>query len=233
MSEPFTLLARWGPRQEDREHCAARVASFLRAIRDCDDVFRRWLTLGSPAQDVDLAPAALAPLLERNRRDTDGAVIDELGFALNVWNGREDDDGANVDILCGCYSAAVANYCVVELPFDGEVERRVLRVDTLTCLIRAAVASFEPEWASVVPVDRDDEEGGAAPPVGWLTYVRVGESQLPPLPEDVRADSLGADGTLLVLAEDLASASRPDQLERARSIRDALERALGAAVSGD
>jgi hypothetical protein len=235
--ERFHLGAYWGDRRESVEKCAERSADFLAGLGACDQCFAGWFRLGESREqarahevpaNVDILRAELAA--GRNRRDTDGAVIEDLGFSLWLWNGADnDEEAAGLHIACGGYSGAVPNVCSVDLPRGGDAAERVLRGETLTCVIEAAVSSWEPDWARVISNRHLDwyldhtEDDAVKPVIGWLTYLSAGRGEVPPLPPPTRTVALAGHGTLIILTDERFSATRPDHLDQAARVREILD----------
>jgi hypothetical protein len=135
----------WGPRDESREACAARISAFLITLARQDAVLSRWFeqvfSLKQPLVPVPTTPEGLAPLLEVNRLDFGSRdVIPELGFSFSAWNGGEDGAAASVSASCGAYTPVVSNSAVVD--FDPEI---VPAADVLRGILQSAVAAFDPD----------------------------------------------------------------------------------------
>jgi hypothetical protein len=85
-----TVLTRafWGPRAEQRDAGVRTIVSLLDELRLLDDVaYSRWFPTASyPDHALTGAPSVDAAV-ERYHRDTDGSVIEEMGFLLSATNG--------------------------------------------------------------------------------------------------------------------------------------------------
>jgi hypothetical protein len=114
---------------------AARQCSIDEATEECLLVFSELIKAGfdrfflkarSKSQalknQLTLSRDVLAELLSkgRNRRDTDEAIIEDLGFSLSLWSGHDDEDETYaLNIFVGSYSKFVGNCLVLDLPNSG------------------------------------------------------------------------------------------------------------------
>jgi hypothetical protein len=135
----------WGPREEAREACAARISAFLVSLAKQDVALSQWFeqvfSLKQPRVPVPTTPEGLAPLLEVNRQDVGRRdAIPELGFSFSAWNGGDDGAAASVMTFCGAYTPVVSNSAVVD--FDPGA---VPAPDVLRDILRSAVAAFDPD----------------------------------------------------------------------------------------
>lgn len=236
MTEAYYVGAYWGQRRESVEECAARAVALLTRLASCDELFARWFTLGRSRREAlehEVRPSqeTLRELLlaGQSRRDIDRSVIDELGFGLSLWTGGKDGESANMSLSCGGYSTSVVNSCVVDLPDQGVVAERVLRVEVLARVVDAVARSLEPDWATVTSHEYRDSfakaisRSPATPLVGWLLYLAAGRGTVPPLPSPSRVVPVGSYGNLVIVTDDLFASDRPDHVEAARRVAEALE----------
>jgi len=233
MSATFYVGAYWGARREDVEPCARRLQDFLERLSDIDSQFATWFRTGRSRRDalrrrVDPTREGLTELLlaGRHRRDT-GSVMEDLGYSIGMWNGREPDAGLSVH--CGGYTAVagILNSCVVELPPMSAESEALYEVGVARSLMAAVVECWEPDWATWTSHELREslpfQTGEVI--VGWMTYLSSSllsrESRLPALPD---VEDVG-DGVLITLGGDPAAVSADDLL--------ALRHALGGAVASE
>jgi hypothetical protein len=218
MSESHYVGAYWGNRKETAEQCAQRLESLLKGLSLAGEAFSQWYEKGHSAKEalrreVRTDKDSLKGLLERgrSRRDSNGGVMEDLGFSLSIWNGSTD---AESDLIVHCASWAstpavwIPNSCVLNLPSDGPDSDRFRNVDTLVTLVDSIVRAFEPERAVVTSEDDRDIVSNANPGarmVGWLTYVDASRDRLPRLPPGVRVVSMGDSGSLIIATESLSA----------------------------
>jgi hypothetical protein len=185
------IAAHWDPRRESVRACAGRLHDFLTGLAAFADVFSRWCRKGASRRAANLEVdfrdrEALRLLLEsgRNRRDSDNAAIEELGFRVALWNCQDEPRSVGLSITCGLYSASphLRNYVVLDLP--GELGG--LREDERIADLMSVVAtSWDPEWAAAFSNEARDQQAGtsqASPVVDWALYLSEAVNGSVPLP---------------------------------------------------
>ncbi len=238
--DDLNVRARWAARQEPIEECASRAVECLRRLGECDEAFRKWFKRGMSREEalasrVEVTLEACQDLLARgrNRRDFDNTVIEELGFATSLWNGRDGDAGAGVSFACGQYPDATIlpgpNQCCVDLPYGGGAAKRVLRLGKLKCVTAAVVGSWNPDWVRVSTYAMDQAvypstyRGQMA---GWLTYASDRYGALPRLPREYETTDVEGLGSLIVIrGVGRLTAANPAHVEAVRRLSQALDRA--------
>ncbi len=101
-------------------------------------------------EPVSRDAGTLERLLERgrNRRDFGGEVIEELGYSISMWNGKE-EQAASLSVTCGGFSGRVGNVALVKasLAGDGRVglDPEGFAVEGL----RSLVEVWQPDWVTV------------------------------------------------------------------------------------
>lgn len=231
-SDGCSLGAFWGARQESVDACAERASAFLTRLSACDRIFAHWFERArSPMQAFEGAQGpdhdVLTKLLlkGRNRTDVGRNVLEDLGFSLSLWNGVKDDGDTRLGVSCGVYSPWNHNSCVIELPERVPAAERVLTVETLTCVVRATVSSWEPDWAWVVSNTHLGllELVDLKPNVGWLLYLAAARGEIPKLPPPARVVPIEGHGNLIVVTEERFSAKHPEHVEAASLVAEILE----------
>jgi hypothetical protein len=205
MFETYYLGAYWGPRPDPLESCAERFSTCLRRLGLVHELFGGWSNTGysrrTASRSVQTDPESLRDLLVagRNRRDTDGGVIDELGFSASVWNGRSPSVGFMV--TCGATSARVSNSSVLDLPEISPASQSLFEWSSAQAIITALVDAWQPDWATFSTRDlRKIQRGDPwTPVVGWMTYLGPGRP-VPGAVPDGRILKLH-DGHLVVVSE--------------------------------
>jgi hypothetical protein len=234
MLETYYVGVYWGARQETAAECARRLARFLQELAACDASFRQWYQPGrAPRGEPGLALPADDPreleaflLRGRNRADSDGRVIEELGFSGSIWNGRK--NAALVNLACGGSSPHVSNVCVMDLPAEGEPFERLVQVPTLVQVLTCMVNAWEPEWgvATSHPLsERIVPRGHRGASAGWLTYSSRRRGTVPPLPAPVRIEPVGAQGTLVIVTPERPTAHEPEHVALLSRVHERLDRA--------
>ena len=182
MNTQYILGAYWSPRQQSVDDCAERLSTFVRDLCDCDPALATWFEKGRSRQQalqtmLDAGDREVAQrLLERgrHRRDTDGGVIEELGFRVGLWNGGRSGKEASLSVGCGLFVRLpkdnLRNSVVLTLPPDLDA---LSRAETMTRIVAAAARAWEPDWAGVMSRHAMNERSFDArtPFVDWIVYV--------------------------------------------------------------
>lgn len=235
--ETYYAGAYWGPRKESPEECARRTAVFLNVLAPCDPFLAHWYKPARSLKDArkhPLMPPDVPTLTELFRRGVNrergGPAIEDLGFTFWFGNGGGNYDSADLRILCGCYSEAVSNACVLTLPTPGygASADRVLTAPVLAGAVRSMALAWDPDWAVATSdshrgLMREPSKGGAF--VGWITYLSRRLGTVPPLPAPVRIERVEDKGTLIALTPERLTASNPEHVEQGRRVSELLARA--------
>ncbi|RKG91194.1 hypothetical protein D7V97_41940 [Corallococcus sp. CA053C] len=121
-----------------------------------------------------------------------------------------------------------ANVCVLSLPSKGENAGRILTAPVLTEVARSMALAWEPDWAVAMSEayrEMDDRQGKADIWLGWVTYLARHRGTVPPLPAPVRIESVGDQGTLIILTPERFTVANPEHIALARHVRELLARA--------
>ncbi|RKI72480.1 hypothetical protein D7X55_07385 [Corallococcus sp. AB049A] len=235
--ETYYAGAYWGVRREEPEDCARRTARLLELLAPCDPFLAQWYKPTRSLKDArkfPLMPPDLPTLAEQFRRGVNRErgkpVIEQLGFSVTFGNGGGAYDSADLSISCGCYSEAVPNSCVLDLPTLGRSPNaeRVISAPVLTHAVRSMALAMDPDWAVAMSHafrDRGEEKDQAPPWVGWVTYFSKQRGTVPPLPAPVRIEPVEDKGTLIVLTPERFTVANPEHVALARRVRELLTRA--------
>lgn len=231
--DSFYVGGYWGPRSESVEDCSRRLSRFLTMLGGIHPLLASWYKTGGSRTEalvhsVDPSAQMLRELLlsGQNRRDDEArTIIPELGFSVDLWNGREPEAGLMVH--CGSWAAlpgATSNNVVVDLPGPQGEGLGLYDRDAALGLMRAVVEAWQPSWC--VWTSRRLRRPQAAPrsegAVGWSTYLKdMNGIRTASLPEGVTTQRLEG-GLLVTFDGDAASTSEQSVSE--------LRRALGSAV---
>jgi hypothetical protein len=166
--KPLFLGAYWSARKEDQLSCAIRLSDFLKSIGCAEPTLDRWFLKGrkrNTGNKLDVSPTGICSALRSNKRDTDGEVIEELGFSLSVWNGN----GISFTATLGSFSPYIANASVLSCDAD-----HAMAAETWRLLIERAAQAFDPDCAVVTSYDYISRHGNGSPceAGGWFRYMR-------------------------------------------------------------
>jgi hypothetical protein len=168
----------------------------------------------------------LTSLFQRGvNRERGGPAIEQLGYTLWFDNGGGKFDRAGLQILCGCYSEAVSNACVLNLPITGPEAERVRAIPVLAGAVRNMAMAWDPDWAvatsdSFRRLMREPSKSSAF--VGWVTYLSRRRGTVPPLPAPVRIEPVEDKGTLIILTPERLTASNPEHVAQGRRVCELL-----------
>jgi hypothetical protein len=153
--ESYSLRAFWGARSESVAECAEHLLEYVLCLGQWDESCRTWYKTADSLEEalqqrVMLDQASLEQVLLSGRHYTDfeRRPMEELGYRVNIWNGRDpekgDQAGISMGVTCGCYSRFVPNQCEVTLPYQGTGAARVLHVSYLQELMQCVAHAWKP-----------------------------------------------------------------------------------------
>lgn len=150
----------------------------------------------------------------RNHRDTDDSAIDDLGYRVALWNGRDGDESASFNVGIGATSlvpGAGTNSVVLTRPtrLGSEPEAHVE-------ILQALLSIWSPEEMAVTSPEyrRGQRRIDGRAVFGWFTYLPTRRvARLGGVPAGVEQRELG-DGVLLITGEhpDRGSVERAAEL---------------------
>ncbi len=204
--------------------CAQRLSECLAALASLDPLLSSWRRRGrskAAAQaPVDMQIDALEKLLleGRNRRDTDGTAMEELGFRVAIWNGQEPMIGLSASVGKYPGTPGLMNSFVLELPAPLGDAARLYDHDVAVSLMKAIAASWEPDWATWTSGSLRSAQDAPprTPVVGWLTFLSRGRLKADSA-ADVGAEQLAA-GWLVSVGDEISVADVDSVLELRRTL---------------
>jgi len=237
MKETYYAGVYWPARRESAEECARRAETFFRLLSDADPIYAHWFEQANSlkkALQLQFEPTYETFLrFFKSRKYNEGT----FGFSFSAWTGhKEDGHGGVVMLSCGSPVTPPPNRCLVDLPYDGPEEQRVLTAPVLTEVMRALVLAWEPDWGGVISeAYRDLRDEPVGPPyTGWLMYFAHHWGVVPTLPSPVRVEPVQDKGTLVILTPERFTVDNPAHVALADEVRAVLDRAgLLKESSGD
>ena len=231
MNESHYAGVYWGARKESSARCAGRAAALLSSVSILDDSLAHWFQQGRSRKDALQRPIGRSlPALEELILQGRDRQFEDLGFSVAGWNGAgSDSDACGFNFHCGGGSQWVQNTCVFTLPRQGLAAARLLTAPTLRGLLRSMASAWEPDWGVVMSdelrklLKPRGAKGG--PYVGWVTYLARHRGAVPPLPEPVSVETVGDQGTLIVLTPERFTVTRPEHVSLAEQVHETLSRA--------
>ncbi|MFL5351019.1 immunity 52 family protein [Archangium sp.] len=228
MREIFYAGVYWPERKESAEECARRAERFFRLLSLCDPIYARWFEQANSlkkALQLQFEPSYETFLrFFKSRKYNEG----KLGFSFSAWTGHaENGHGGVVSLSCGSAFGPTPNSCLVDLPYAGPEEQRVLTAPVLIEVMRAMVLAWEPDWGGVISHAYQDirDEPGGHPRTGWLMYLSRRRGEVPPLPAPVRVEPVEDQGSLIVLTPERFNTDNPEHVALADQVRALLEQA--------
>lgn len=151
----------WAARSDELHTCVELTCAHFGSLVDADHGLRRWFrkAMRKPKTptEVDVRSAdEVSSLLAKgvNRRDTDNAVIPELGWSLSLWNGDLHGTSASTSVHCGCTFSRVGNRALVEVSRDTG---KGLDDITAITLLRALIDVWDADTGVVSHSAWDDQ----------------------------------------------------------------------------
>lgn len=227
MTETYYSGVYWPGRPEPLETYARRAELLFRSLSSVDPSLARWFEQAASrnaaihGEFVPSAEALRGLFAKKKYQPADG----ELFFA--AWNG-ESNASSVVNFSCGSPSPETVDLCVLTPPADGDVSGRLLSATALTRVMSAMVLAWEPEWGVFTSDNHRDavsEFADTGTFVGWGTYLSRNRGQVPPLPSPVRVEPVADKGTLIILTPERFTASNPEHVALAETVREQLDRA--------
>lgn len=177
--DTYFAAAYWAARRESATSCAARASDFLGSLSDVSEHLSGWrppgrsrrAAKGSPPIDYSCLDALFDLFNKgRNRRDDNQAVIDELGYSAQLWNGGNNLSSASLMLGCGISATVpgLSNAIVLTLPSVLDVHSDEL----LKAILGAFVASWDPDWAIVSSETARSQNIGDHPFLDRVLYVK-------------------------------------------------------------
>ncbi|WP_029116240.1 Imm52 family immunity protein [Mycobacterium sp. URHB0044] len=224
------LGAYWGARNEQAGQAAEKIARLLTVLSEVDPLLTGWRDQGlskKAAQSQASVTTATDDLVRRleagrtRRADTD-AAIEEFGYSVSWWTGRDKDaENAVLMVRIGKTSSKINNSVSLRLP-EPTVAPGAYSIDGAKRILSAVIDIFEPDRAVWLNSElekgqkepnRTLPDGSVAigtikgPAAGWATYLtgadaaRLDRSLLPPA---ATLDLVGS-GSLVTLGGDPAN----------------------------
>jgi hypothetical protein len=159
----FFVGAFWSAREESREECAARVATYLRGLAslpsELSTFYKGQWTRKVPLKQIPGSADEILPFLGQTYTNFGPKqLMPELGYRLVAWNGIPDGSRvAKLHVLCGSYSPNVGNSAILE--FNSVAGANL---DLLRHLVQVVVSAFDPDralatWKADDPIPHEVE----------------------------------------------------------------------------
>jgi len=237
MTDQYYIGAHWGKRKESADECADRLAKFLHGLAPIDDTFSHWFQSASTRRKalnrgVQISHSALRErlLAGRNRKDAGKAVIEELGFAVRLWSGQEDEEASVLSVHCGAHSSQpLSNSVVLYFPRSGAGAERCLQAGNVLRTMKFIAECWDPDWAVCVSRDlRSELEKYLGSPLrmpfpGWMLFLSRSRGEVPALPAPSSVAQIPG-GSIIIAKEEIVGTGAHDVL-LIRRIGEMLDRA--------
>ncbi|MEM7704852.1 MAG: Imm52 family immunity protein [Pseudomonadota bacterium] len=168
------LGAYWGPRRESVGSCARRLSDLLMSMAECGWSSTEWrvgATAVKPSleQPIKISREAITQLLAPNKSETDGSVIEDLGFSLSFWAG-DPERPTGFSATCGAFASQINNSVVLRFPAgDPILEYPAIDFENL---LRCFVDCLEPNAAVLSSMGwiKKHKATTAWESGGWISY---------------------------------------------------------------
>jgi hypothetical protein len=209
------------------------LAALVQLLVPVDPLFASWFKRAKSLKEslkrpLELELSSLQKYIQRCiMRDDRRQPMEDLGFSVWLWNGRQGGNHAWLRMSCGGSSEWVSNTCILEAPDEGPGSERVLTASFQVQALRAVATAWEPDWGVGISSAHRDIIETKCPDVlvGWVTYLSRRLGRVPPLPAPVRIEPVEDKGTLVILTPERFTASNPEHVALAERVRDLLDRA--------
>lgn len=209
MTGSFYVGAYWLARPESLGACTSRALQCFAGLVGVDRALATWLMKGSNRSDAitdfaanDESAVSAAFARGQNRRDSDGSVLEDLGFALSVWNG-DDAMPVSLSIRCGIRAPNVSNAVVVKV---GRPTDHIFNLDSRAAaarLLRVLIEAWDPDWATMTSNAMREAQSieSGQPVLGWLTYLSAIRGPVPVLTDPFSVEPVDGKGTIIAIGQ--------------------------------
>lgn len=214
MADCLTLGAYWKSRREALEECAHRLQRYLTTMASIHPVFDQWhygfRGRRDPGRRLDSGSMEeLIHLLRRgmNRRDSDGSVIEDLGYHVTLSNELPKPRLVILGIKCGLYAdpaLGLLNSVIFDLPPEIATSQAT---ELNMRILMAHVRCWDSPWV-VIFGDEDREKDAAPfdpsnPRIGKLAYIGASVGLPKALPSTAAVESI--EGGFLIKTREVGS----------------------------
>jgi len=232
LKEAFYLKFAWGPRKEDLDQCADRLAKFLSDLSIIDPAFATFL--GGRKKErlyrMPIDPGLFKRWLAQgvNREEIGNAPIPDLGFSTSLILNEEDDVAFPLRIHCGCYAPRVPNICSIIFPRSGGAARRLLKTPMLLKIAKAVIENWQPD-VGIISSDecrRISPLSSFASEAGWITYLPEKLNELTDIPASAQVEKIG-NGRLIIATKAHFSSANSNHMEVVKHLAKSLQAIVG------
>ena len=167
----------WAARYESADTCAQRMTRLLRLLAMCHPELAQWFQQADSLEEAVQRAFTPDPEVLLRIIDDEDSRNGPLGFSFGVWTGHtQDGHGTGVRVTCGSsLPDAPPNLCLLSLPWPETLAgQQILTRSVLTCIMRAMVLAWDPDWGVIVSEDVRKHMFKTSPGFthpGWLTYI--------------------------------------------------------------
>jgi hypothetical protein len=201
----------WGDEIRSRDYCSANLSMLVGKLCEVSPLLGNWCALGDSEESSTRLITDFGDEVNQNRRESDGAVIPELGYSFGAWNGNFD---ASVGLSGGCgvhRVAGLSNRCVLNFPSRNDAPA-LYESDVVRAVLRLIVEVWDPVWgvATTHALRQTCQRDGFV--AGWMTYV-----SWPTEMEGADVARIGQRGSLIQIHDDLKDVDSVAELTEALS----------------
>lgn len=178
MVDTFRIAGYWGSRSETISEVIFKVYKTLSKLYHVDEQFTNWYEGGISRKEalnkkIEINVESIEKLI---RKGIKKGELDEKGYSrfrlgLGLWSGHIDEESAGISIDAGAVFETdnIMNCCVVNLPFEGEASKRLLRLDKVKSIISIMIENWDPDNI-ILNSKRLANTFDTINEIGWVTY---------------------------------------------------------------
>lgn len=238
-AEGYKLEARWGPRAETAEACAARLARMLTGLAAVHPIFAHWNKKAYTRAGANKPFCAMPPRVEeltrlfekgKNYKDEPREPMLDLGYRVYAWNGLDDDRATSFTVKAGAYTTSTAfpNRVSLGMPSPQIGNEDLQSAALLKQVLLTVIAAWAPVWGGVQLwscMKRWIDAAGQLqhPWAGWMTYLSAPLAPRVAPPPGAIHEPVPGGGLLVLATEESFAMDNPAHLAALDAIQAALK----------
>ena len=230
MRASYFAGAYWGCRPESAEECALRAETFFRLLAECHPSYARWYEKNNSVKkslELQFEPTRETFVRFFGMKKYRLWENQDGDFTCSAWTGHvKQEQGGMLSLHCGGDAEAFPNSLLLYFPVEDLGHERMLTSRVINGVMRAMAVAWDPDWALITTDELRDElsrHDEADTFVGWMTYITRRWGEIPPLPEPVRVEPVGTQGSLIILTPERLTISNPAHVALGHQVQRTLE----------
>lgn len=227
MRESYYAGAYWGYRPESAEECARRAETFFSLLSRCHPSYARWYEQANStrkALQLEFEPTQATFVRFFGKKKYQSG---RDGFHFSAWTGHvKQEQGGMLMLHCGSEAEVAPNNVLLYFPVEEAGHEQMLTGPVLTGVMRAMALAWESDCGIIISSsfrNAVSQNGSIGTFVGWMTYITRRWGELPPLPEPVRVEQVGTQGSLITLTPERLTSANPEHVALGHRVQRMLE----------